>query len=126
MQGCTLEDSLLDKIFKVLTEGPTLRSSVYFLFMKGIIVSHSGTSKVVCFCLRMLRPELNFDGFKDVLDRELQLDEAIGCLIGLELALLRVQESLLLKRTMSVTLEVNRGVSVLRYQFCSGVTAVET
>ena len=66
------EITLLDKIFKILTEGLTLRSLVSLAVVKRTIVSRSRTSRVMCFCLRMLHPGLSLDGFKDVLNWELQ------------------------------------------------------
>ena len=62
------EITLLDKIFKILTEGPTLRSSVPLAVVEGTIVSRSGTSMVVYFCLRMLHTGLTLDGFEEVLN----------------------------------------------------------
>jgi len=85
------EIALLEKIFKVLTVGPTLRSSVSLAVMEGTIVSRSRTSKVMCFCLRVLHPKLTFDGFEDVLDRELQRGK-VGYSVGSELTLLTVRE----------------------------------
>ena len=43
------EIALLDKIFKVLTERPALRSLVSFSVMEGTIVLRSRASRVVCF-----------------------------------------------------------------------------
>ena len=119
------EIALLDKIFKNLTEGSALRSSVSLTVVEGTIVSCSGTSRVAYFCLQTLHPGLTLDGFKDILDWELQRGEAVGYLVSLVLALLRVQEWLLLKSALSVTLAVNGGASVLGLRFCSIVVAVE-
>jgi len=72
--GCeyVLSDiTLLDKIFKILSERPTLRSLVSFAVMKGAVVFRSGASKVVLLCFWTLIPGLTLDGFKDVLDWEL-------------------------------------------------------
>jgi len=41
--------ALLDKLFKILTEEPTLRSSVPMTVMEGTIISRSWTSNVVYF-----------------------------------------------------------------------------
>jgi len=113
------------KIFKVLTEGPTLRSLVSFAIMEGTVVSRFGTNMVVCFCLRTLHPGLTVDGFEDVLDRELQRGEVIGYSVGSKLTLLRVHEWLLLESALSVTLKVNGGASVLQLRFYSVVAAVK-
>jgi len=58
---------LLDKIFKVLTEGPSLGSLVPLAVIKGAVVFRSGTSRVVLFCCWTLHPGLTLDGFEDVL-----------------------------------------------------------
>ena len=84
------EIALLDKIFKILAKGSTLRSSMSLAIMKRTIFSHSGMSRVICFCLWMLHPGLSLGGFEDVLDWKLQRGKAVGYLIGLGLALLRV------------------------------------
>jgi len=60
--------------------------------MEGAIVLHSGTSMVVLLCFWMFHPGLTLDGFEDVMDRELQRDEAFIHSIGSEWALLRVRE----------------------------------
>jgi len=117
--------TLLDKIFKVLTEGSALISLVSLSVVEGTVVPRCGTSRVVCFCLRMLHLGLTFVGFEDTLDRELQRGEAVGFSLGLELALLSVQEWLLLQSALSATMEVNRGAFVLQLQFCSIIIAVE-
>ena len=84
------EIALLDKIFKILTEGLILRSSVPMAVVEGTIVSRSWMSRVVYFWPQMLYPGLSLDGFEDVLDWELQQGEAVGYLVGSGLALLRV------------------------------------
>ena len=69
--GCEdvfLEIALLDKIFKIFTEGPTLRSSVPLAIVERTIFSRSGTSRVVYFYLWTLHPRLSLDDFNDVLD----------------------------------------------------------
>ena len=93
--------------------------------MEGAIVLHSGTSKVVWFFSWTLYPDLTFDGFEDVMVRELQRSEAVVHPVGFEWALLRVQEWFLLEITLFVSLDVDKGVSVLRLQFCSIIAAVE-
>ena len=119
------EIGLLNKIFKILTKGWTLRSSVSLVVMEEIVVSCSETSRVMCFCLRTFPPGLTLNGFEDVLDQVLQWVEVVGHLIGLGLALLRVREWLLPESALSTTLEVNGGASVLWLRFCSIVAAVE-
>ena len=64
------EIALLDKIFKVFTEGPTLRSLVSFAVMEGAIVFRSGTSRVTRFCFQTHHPGLIFDGFENILNQE--------------------------------------------------------
>ena len=71
------EIALLDKIFNVPTEGPTLRSPVSFVVMEGAVVLRSRTSMVVWFCFWTLYLGLTFDDFEDILDRELQGDKAV-------------------------------------------------
>ena len=61
----------------------------------------------------MLYLGLSLDGFEDVLYWVLQRGEAVRYLIGLELALLRVREQLLLESALFATLEGNGGASVL-------------
>jgi len=39
--------SLLDKTFEILVEGPTLGSSMSLATMKGIVVLHSGTGRIM-------------------------------------------------------------------------------
>ena len=89
--------ALLDKIFKVLTEGSTLRRLVSFAVMEGAVVLRSGTSRIVWLCFRTLHSGLTFDGFKDIMDRELQRSEAVIHAVGSKWALLRVREWSLLK-----------------------------
>ena len=86
------EIALLDKIFKILAERLALRSSVSLVVVDAIIVSRFGPSRVTHVCLRTLHPGLTFDGFEDVLDRELQRGEAIRYLVRSGLALPRVRE----------------------------------
>ena len=93
--------------------------------MEGAIVLHSGTSKVVWFFSWTLYPDLTFDGFEDVMVRELQRSEAVVHPVGFEWALLRVQEWFLLESTLSASLDVDGGVSMMRLQFCFVVVAVE-
>jgi len=119
------EIGLLNKIFKILTKGWTLRSSMSLVVMEEIVVSCSETSRVMCFCLRTFHPGLTLNGFEDVLDQVLQWVEVVGHLIGLGLALLRVREWLLPESTLSATLEVNGGASVLGLRFYSIIAAVE-
>ena len=52
------EIDLLDKIFKVLTKGATLRSLMSSAVMKGAVVLCFKTSRVVWFCIRVLYPGL--------------------------------------------------------------------
>ena len=110
---------LLDKIFKVLTEEPTLRNLVSFVLMEGAVDLRSGTSMVMWFFFWMLNSGLTFDGFEDVLNRELQQGEVVVYSVGLEWALLRVRERFLLERALSASLGVDRGVSMLRFSFVS-------
>ena len=63
------EIALLDKIFEVLMEGPTLRSLVSLAVIEEVIVLHSGTSRVVLPCFWALH--LTLDGLEDVLDWEI-------------------------------------------------------
>jgi len=65
----------------------------------------------------MLYLGLSLDGFEDVLYWVLQQGEAVRYLIGLELALLRVRERLLLESALFATLEGNGGASVLWLDF---------
>jgi len=66
--------SSVDKIFKILVEGPTLRMSL--AIMKRAVILHSGMGRIALLWLRMLHPRLTLDGFIHVLDRELQWSEA--------------------------------------------------
>jgi len=93
--------------------------------MEGTIVSRFGASRVMRVCLQTLHPELTFDGFEDVLDRKLQRGEVVRYLVSSGLALLRVQERLLLESAMSASLEVNGGASVWQLHFRFVVAAVE-
>ena len=108
-----LEITLMDKIFKLLTERPTMRSSISLVVMEGTVVSCFMASRVIHVCIQTLHPGLIFDGFEDVLDQELQRGEAVRYLVSSGLALLRVWEQLLLESTLFVSLEVNGGASVL-------------
>ena len=92
-----------------------LRSSVSIIVIKETVVFHFGVNKVVHL-------GLTFDGFEDVLDRELQRDEAARYLISLGLALMRVRERLLLESALSTSLEVIEGASVWWPQFCFAIT----
>jgi len=80
------EIALLDKIFKVLAERPTLRSSVSFVVVERTIVSHFGANSIIRVCLWTLHPGLTFDGFEDVLDQEPQQVEAVRYLVSSGLA----------------------------------------
>ena len=82
-------------------------------------------NRVVRLGLRTTHPWLTLDGLENVLDRELQRSEAVRNLIGSRLVLLRVQGWLLLESALPVTLDVNRGASVLWLQFCPVIAAVE-
>ena len=119
------EIALLEKIFKILTEESIMRSLMPLVVVERTIVSRSGMSRVVYFCLRTLYPGLSLDGFEDVLDLELQQGEAVGYLIRLWLALLRQRERLLLESDLFVNLEGNGGASVLWLRFCTVVVAAE-
>jgi len=77
------EIALLDKIFKVLTERPTLRSSMSFVGMNSSLSLRY--ERVVCFCVLTPHPGLTLNGLEYVLDWELQRDEAVRYLIGSEL-----------------------------------------
>ena len=48
-----------------------MKSLVSLAVVEGIVVSHSGISRVLCFYLWTFHPKLTLDGFKDVLDWEL-------------------------------------------------------
>jgi len=72
-----LEIALSDKIFKILTEELTLRSLISLAVVEEIVVSRFGTSRVMCFYLRMLHSGLTLNGFEDVLNRELQRSEML-------------------------------------------------
>ena len=69
---------------------------------------------------------MTFDGFEDILNRELQWDEDIVHLVGSEWALLRMRERLLLESALSAILDVDGGVSVLWLRFCSVVAMIES
>ena len=119
------EIALLDNIFKVLTERRSLRSSASLVVVVGIVVSRFEESRVAGVCLWTFQPGLTFDGFEDVLNRELQRGETVRYLVSSGLTLLRMRERLLFESTLSASLEVNGGVSVSRVWFCSVFTAVE-
>ena len=102
-----------------------MRSLISLAVMERGIVLRFGTSTGVRFCFQMLHPGLVFDGFEDVLNRELQQGEAAVHPIDSEWALLTVREWLLFESAFSVTLDVDQGVFELRLQFCFVVAAVE-
>jgi len=70
-------------------------------------------------------PKVDPDGFENVLDRELRRGEVVVHPVGSEWALLRVQECFLLESALSASLDVDRGVSMLRFRFCSLIIVVE-
>ena len=109
--------TLLDKIFKVLREGPTLGSLVSLPVMERVVVLLSEMSGVMLLCFRMLHLGLTLDGFKDVLDRELQRGEAVIHPVGSEWALLRVQELPLLQNALSATLIVKERSQCCNFSF---------
>jgi len=92
---------------------------VSLVVVEGIVVSCFGASRVACVCLRTLHPMFTFDGFEDVLDRELQHGEAVRYLVNSGLALLSVCKWLLLESALPTTLEADGGASELRLWFCS-------
>ena len=75
--------------------------------------------------LRTFHPGLTLDGFKNVLNRELQRSKAAVHPVSSEWTLLVVRKWLLLESTTLATLVDNGGDSVLRLWFRSVVTAVE-
>ena len=78
------QDSLVDKIFVVLMERPTLSGMMSLAVMIEAVAFHSRASRVVWPCFQTLHSELTFDGFEDILDRELQRGEAVIHLVGSE------------------------------------------
>ena len=69
------EIAMVDKIFRILMEGPALKSLVSLVIIEGAVVIRSETSRVVLLWFRALYPGLTLEGFKDILDRELQRGE---------------------------------------------------
>ena len=123
--GMCSRRALLNEIFEVLTEGPTLRSLVSLAAMKGAVVFRSGIGMAVWLRFRTLHPGFTLDGFEDILNRELQQSEIVIHPVGSKWALLKAPKWSLLESASSATLIVDRGVSVLRLRFCPVVDADE-
>ena len=69
--------SLLDKTFEILAEGLALESSVSLIIMDKAVILRSRMERIMLLRFQMLHLGLTLDGFKDVLDRELQRGEAV-------------------------------------------------
>ena len=52
-------------------------SPMPFAIMERVLILCSGTTMIVLLWLRTLHPRLIFNGFEDVLDRELQWGEVV-------------------------------------------------
>ena len=62
---------LLDKIFEIFEDGPTLGSSVSFAIMERTVVLRSGMGIIMLLRFQTLHSGLTLDSFVDVLDLSL-------------------------------------------------------
>ena len=92
----------MNKIFKILVEGPTLGSLVSFAIMERVVL-RSGTGRTMLLRFQMLHPGLTLESFEEILDRELQRSEVVIHSVNSKWILLRVQELTLLESALPAT-----------------------
>ena len=89
------------------------------------VIFRSETGRIMLLWFQTLHPVLTLDGFEDVLNQELQRDEAVIHSVISEWALLRAWEWMLLESTLPATQIVDGGTSVMWLRVLYVIAMVE-
>ena len=69
------EEALLDELFQIPSEGPTIDDLVPFTFVVGAVFLRPGKRRIVLDRLRAFDPRWILEGVEQFVDRELQRSE---------------------------------------------------